>query len=94
MPTALIGLGTEQLTVSTTSVGFASIPARAQRAYIRVDDANIFMENDGTAATSTAGMQVNSGSFIDLTDGVYDLIQFRFIREAGTDAALHINYYV
>lgn len=91
---SLTGLGTEQLTVSSTSIGFASIPANAVRAYVRVRGANIFVENDGTAASTSAGLRVDDGSFIDLTDARYVLLSdFRFIRAVSTDATLDIMYY-
>lgn len=88
------GLGTEQLVVSDTSVGFAALPAQAQYAMIRVRGANIFMENDGTPAAAGAGMQVDDGSFIDLTDGRYSVLaNFQFIRAACTDATLDVSYF-
>ena len=90
---AFVGRGTEQLTVSSTSVALASVPAGARRAMIRVNTAGVYVENDGTDASTSAGMLVDTDSFIDLTDGQYNLASFRFIREASTDARLDINYY-
>ena len=90
---SLKGLGTEQLTVSTASIGFAAIPDNAHRAYMRVVDANLFFENDGSTVTTSLGTQVDNGSFIDLTDARYDLADWRFIRAAATDAVIHISYF-
>jgi hypothetical protein len=90
---ALLGLGTEQLTVSSSSVGLASIPNAARKAMIRVRTAQVYQENDGTAAATNAGMAIDSGSFIDLTDGLYNLSQFRWIRGGSVDATLDVNYF-
>jgi hypothetical protein len=90
---AMVGRGTEQLTVAGTSVGLAAIPAGARRAMIRVNTAGVYVENDGTDASTSAGMLVNLDSFIDMTDGQYNLSQYRFIQEASTSARLDINYY-
>jgi hypothetical protein len=89
----MVGRGTEQLTVAASSVALASVPAGAHRAMIRVNTAGVYVENDGTDASTSAGMLVNTDSFIDLTDGQYNLGAFRFIREASVSARLDINYY-
>ena len=88
----LDGLGTEKLTVSSSSVGFASIPTGAQRVIISVDVADIHMENDEGAAT-TNDYKVLIGSHIDLTDNRYNLGKFRFIRSGSADATLYIQYF-
>jgi hypothetical protein len=86
------GLGTEKLTVSSSSVALASIPTSAHRAIISVDVADIHMENDAGAAT-TNDYKVQNGSHIDLTDNRYNLSKFRFIRAGSSDATLYIQYY-
>ena len=88
----LDGLGTEKLTVSSSSVGFASIPTGAHRVIISVYVADIHMENDAGAAT-TNDYKVLTGSHIDLTDNRYNLSKFRFIRSGSSDATLYIQYY-
>ena len=88
----LDGLGTEKLTVSRSSVAFASVPTSAHRAIIMVDVADIHMENDAGAAT-TNDFKILNGSQIDLTDNRYNLKKFRFIRSGSADATLYIQYF-
>ena len=88
----LDGLGTEKLTVSSSSVGFASIPTGAHRVIISVSGADIHMENDAGAAT-TNDYKILNGSQIDMTDFRFNLSKFRFIRAGSDDATLYIQYY-
>jgi len=88
----LDGLGTEKLTVSSSSVALASVPTSAHRALISVDVADIHMENDAGAAT-TNDYKVQNGSHIDFTDNRYNLGKLRFIRSGSSDATLYIQYY-
>ena len=88
----LDGLGTEKLTVSSSSVGFASIPTGAHRVIISVSGADIHMENDAGAAT-TNDFKILNGSQIDLTDNRHNLKKFRFIRAGSADATLYIQYF-
>jgi hypothetical protein len=87
----LMGLGDEQLTVSSTSVAL-TVPANAARADILVDGASVHMSNDGTAATTGVPLIPNR-SVIDLVGNRHQLHLFRFIRAASTDATLHVSYY-
>jgi hypothetical protein len=89
----LKGLGTLPLTVSNISVGLPTIPDNSNRAYIRVRGANVHMENDASAATTSAGVRVDDGSFINLTDARYNLSDFRFIRAGSVDATLDVSYF-
>ena len=88
--TMLNGLGTQQLTVSNTSVAM-TVPTSAQRALIFVDVDDVYMEVDDTDAT-TSNQLVVAGTTINLTDARYKLSRFRFIRRTN-DATLHISYY-
>tara|TARA_Y100000310_G_scaffold269219_1_gene282266 strand:- start:951 stop:1235 length:285 start_codon:yes stop_codon:yes gene_type:complete len=86
------GLGTESLIVSSSSVGFASIPGQARRAYVRVATADVNFENDGGAAT-TSDTLLEADEKLNLLDGLYQLSDYRFIRNGSTDATLTISYY-
>jgi hypothetical protein len=87
------GLGTEVITVSSSSIPFTTIPGDAKRAYCRVDGADIHVENDGTAVTTTTGILVRDEETLDLTDHRYNLVDFRFIRAASTDATVYVSYF-
>ena len=86
----LAGRGNQKLTVSTTSIGF-TVPLGANRAVLHVATADVFMEDDGTAAATTDAL-FPVGSVVDLTDYLYELANFRFLSN-GVDAVLHIWFY-
>lgn len=88
----LKGLGHETLTVGATSVGFASIPANAARAFCIVDLADIRMSVDGSDALTTDPPIFNR-STINLMSHRFQLQDYRFIRDAGTSASLFIWYF-
>lgn len=89
--TMIAGRGSQQLTVGATAVSM-TVPLGARRANILVQGADINMEVDGTAAT-TSDRLVLDGSIIDMTQNLFELAQFSFIRNASVSATLHISYY-
>lgn len=92
VPKIPVILGRETRTVSTASVGLASIPAGATHALITVEDADVRYWEDGstTAPTGTTGLLFISGS----TDEFFNLAALRFIRKstATQDAVLQVSY--
>ena len=90
--TSLRGRGTEQLTVSSSSVALASIPTGAKRALLVPRDAGVYVSNTGDAATTSMWL-LSADSVLDLSDAYYELAQLRFIREASADATLQVIYW-
>lgn len=88
----LVPLGFETLTVSTASVGFASIPTPARIAFVTVATSPIRISFGVTAPTSTTGSFVSAGGSIEVDS---KLGLFRAIRDttAGADATLTIHYF-
>ncbi len=82
-------LGFEQLAVSTTSVGFVSIPIGATKALIDVRSNAIRWRDDGVDPTATIGVQVDADKQF-WYEG--NLSEIEFIR-VSSDAALNISYY-
>jgi len=85
-------VGYEQKTVSSSAVGFASIPPDANKAIVVVEDANIRWREDGTNPTSSVGTKSFVGTTIIL-EGRDRISAFRAIRLSSTDAKLSANYY-
>ncbi len=90
--TSLRGRGTEQLTVSSSSVGLASIPTGAKRALIVPKTAGVYVNNDGNAATTSMWL-LAADAVLDLSDANYELANLRFLRESSTDSTLQIMYW-
>jgi len=87
----LNGQGSEKLTVSSSSIGLASIPSAGKRATIRVTGDAIHIENDGGAAT-TNDFLIRAEEVVHFTDNRFNLTKLRFIRNSG-DAVLYITYF-
>ena len=89
-PTPRKQVGAEQLTVSSTSVPLASVPAGANYALIRVSAANVRWRGDGTDPSATVGMP-------QYVDDEFELIgalgRYEFIRKDAADATLDVAYY-
>jgi hypothetical protein len=90
--------GYEDLTVTDTAGGLASVPGGGtSRALIYVGGAPIRFRSDGTAPTATVGMFVPAGNYIDWTadsNGYTSLInKASFIRTTGTSATLRVMYF-
>lgn len=88
----LVPLGFETLTVSTSSVGFASIPTRALFALITVDTQPVRVSFGVTTPTATTGSFVPAGGCIEL-DSKLEL--FRAIRDttASASSTLTVHYF-
>ena len=87
------GLGCERLTVSTTAVGFAHIPAQATWALIRVKTgtgAVCFTDDGATTPTASVGFELEIADILTYTA---NLSQFKAIRRDSADATLVVNYY-
>ena len=92
-------VGRAALTVSTSSVPLV-LPAdtRPRHALIYVGGQPVRWRADGTDPTSTTGMYVAAGAYIDWTDPLWDYYAFlsrvEFIRDstAGADATLEIAF--
>lgn len=85
-------VGYEQKTVSSSAVGFASIPPDANKAVVVVENANIRWRDDGTDPTSSVGTKSYVNTTITI-NGRDRISAFRAIRLSTTDAKLSINYY-
>lgn len=84
-------LASETLTVSSTAVALAAIPAEANHAEVHVWDADVSLRLDGSAPTSTVGIRQANGQTFEL-EGRQELINFQAIRLAATDARLYVEY--
>jgi hypothetical protein len=90
-------LGDEALTVSTTAVGLASIPAGASRAFITVETAAgeyFRFRVSGTAATGDAGHRVTNEDVFAL-DTAEQLANLSIIRDtaATADGSIFVTYF-
>lgn len=89
------------LTVSSSAVALtlptATGTVRPTHAIIQVTGANVRWRADGTAPTTSVGIQVASGSNIEFMDpsadysGIIDNIQF--IRDDSVDATLEVAFF-
>lgn len=84
-------LVSETLAVSGTSLALAAIPAEANHAEVHVWDADVSLRLDGSAATATVGIRQANGQTFEL-EGRQELVNFRAIRLAATDARLYVEY--
>ena len=90
-------LGDEALAVSTTAVGFASVPAGATRAFVTVTTAAgeyLRFRVAGTAATATVGHMVTNEDVFAL-DTPAQLAEFSIIRDTAAveDGAVFVTYF-
>ena len=82
----------ENLTVSTSSVGFtAATYGNANFAHVYIDVADVRMRLDGGAPTASVGVPLAVGSEVIL-ENKDELTRVRFIRDGGTDAVLQTNF--
>ncbi len=80
--------GYQQLTVSSTAVGF-TVPAGATHAHVSVEDDAVRWRADGTNPTASVGTQITTGSAERFAG---NLSAIKFIRVTG-DAELNIHYF-
>ena len=82
----------ENLTVSSTGVGFTSATvALANYARVYVDDADVRMRLDGTVPTATVGELIPRDSVV-LLQSQDEVNRARFIRTSGSDATLMAQF--
>ena len=84
-------IGYEKLAVADSSIGLASVPSAATRAYIQCDTAACRFRYDGTAPTTAEGTLIAADGSITLKgEDVLGAVQF--IRTTGTSASLKVAY--
>jgi len=83
-------LGYEKLTVSSSAVGFASIPTGATMAYIQCRSNPVRVRADGSAVTASNGLTILAEGDMYLR-GAATLANASFIR-TGSDATLVVHY--
>jgi hypothetical protein len=84
-------VGKEQLTVSSASVGLASVPGNAKFAILYLESASIRMGDRTDVPTSTDGIVWRPGQKFALV-GTGALTGVRFIRDDSTNATLNVRY--
>lgn len=89
-------IGHEVLTVTTGSLGFASIPAGATQAIFQVEsnisDYAIRYWEDGSAPTSSVGFFQGNNAVVELTTAE-NIKNFRVIQGSAGTTKLNISYY-
>ena len=92
-PTEEVPVGYEQLAVTNgAAIPLASIPAKANKAYINVEDAQMRYKTDGNDPSATAGIKAFIGTMITLSSR-QAITMFRSIGLSATNTELNINYY-
>lgn len=84
--------GYEQLTVSTTAVALASIPAGASRAIVMVEAQPMRYREDAVNPTASVGVLCVAATRFEL-ESRKAIEGFRAIRSGGTDSVLSVLYY-
>ena len=87
----MANIGYEKLAVADSSIGLASVPSMATRAYIQCDTAAVRFRYDGTAPTTAEGTLIAADGSVTLK-GEDVLGSVRFIRTTGTSASLKVAY--
>lgn len=85
-------LGYEQLTVSDSAVGLASIPAGASRAIVMVEAEPLRYREDGNDPTSSVGVLCVAATRFEL-ESRQAILNFLAIRSGATDSVISVNYY-
>tara|TARA_Y100000310_G_C20686095_1_gene819094 strand:- start:1871 stop:2584 length:714 start_codon:yes stop_codon:yes gene_type:complete len=87
-------VGKDQLTVSTSSVGFTSdnIPSQAISALVYVETASVRFGDATNVPTSTDGPIFQPGDTIPIM-GSANIVNARFIRDGSTDATLSTRFF-
>jgi uncharacterized membrane protein YgdD (TMEM256/DUF423 family) len=80
--------GYQQITLSGAATGL-TVPALSTVAYVQVDTAPVRWRDDGTAPTSTIGMQIPIGGTVTFSG---DMSVVKFIAASGTPV-LNVSYY-
>ncbi len=100
MAGSINNVGSENLTVGAAAVALTDVAMYNPRhALIYVGVSPVRWRGDGTDPTSTTGMYVAAGSYIDWTEADTDfrsiISKVKFIRDttAGADATLAVLYF-
>lgn len=93
----LISVDEEQITVSSTAVGFSAAKISTSTykvvyAYVGVSSTAIRFYDTGEAPTTDAGIVVAASTYIGVC-GVTNVSQFKAIRDTGSDSVLDVIYY-
>ena len=83
--------GFEQLAIADTAIGLASIPDKATKAVMTVEDSTMRYRTDGTVPTATVGLRVFVGGTIVLNSR-QQIVAFRSIR-IGNSSEVNCEYY-
>lgn len=83
-------LGVYRATVSTTAVALPTIPDSATKAVIAFTDATMNWRDDGTDPTSSTGVEMGVGTFLEYEG---PLSKIKFIRAGASDGEIHVAYY-
>ena len=88
-------IGRDQITVSTSSVGFtaANVPGNAMCALISVATARVNKGSSGEAPTATKGVTFNPGGGFVFVGPKAAIVNLRFIRVDGADATVDGRFY-
>jgi len=93
---ALTAVGYEDLVVGVDVVAL-TVPPTAEYAFIAVDDEAIRWKTGDDDPTSSSGIPVVSGDYINFMDPGFAfralLLGFKAIRSGDADATLRIEYY-
>lgn len=97
IPGTLVAMGDEQITVSTTAIGFTAAEiststAKAVYAYVAVQTNAVRYLDTGNNPTAGVGIPAAAGAFIGVC-GVTNVANFKAIRSGGADATLDVIYY-
>lgn len=84
--------GDEIVTVSSSAVGLAAVPAGANYVQIRVVGADVRMRGGGTDPTAAAGQLLKSGEVFEWPGKPEELALLKFIA-VSADASLDVAYY-
>ncbi len=85
-------VGFEQLTITSPAIALASIPEKANKAVMTVEDATLRYRDDGTNPTSTVGLKVFVGGTIVL-HGRDSIQKFRVIKQGSSNSEINVAYY-
>ena len=90
---AVITAGYQPQTISNSSVGFTNIPHGTKYLRVHVQNADVRMQDDGSAAVAGAGggQLLLQGSY-HVFKGADVITDARFIRNASTDAVFDSVY--
>jgi len=87
-----VPVGFEKLTVAAEAVGLDSIPAKANKAIMTVDDATLRYRTDGGDPDADTGLRAYIGATIVLNSRLA-ITQFRAIKLGTASSEVNVAYY-